>query len=70
MDESVSAEDEDHLAAVFVSVHSDGCAWDEAALEYAVGAVEEHVGGKFLLASLEFRQVRNADFVKFYDHGM
>jgi hypothetical protein len=28
------------------------------------------VGGKFLLASLEFRQVRNADFVKFYDHGM
>jgi hypothetical protein len=28
------------------------------------------VGGKFLLASLEFLQVRNADFVKFYDHGM
>ena len=70
MDESVSAEDEDHLAAVLVSVHSDGCAWDEAALEYAVGAVEEHVGGKFLLASLEFRKVGNRDFVKFYDHGM
>lgn len=70
MDESVSAEDEYDLAAVLVSVHSDGCAWDEAALEYAVGAVEEHVGCKFLLASLEFRQVGNWYFVKFYDHGM
>ena len=70
MDESVSAEDEYDLAAVLVSVHSDGCAWDEAALEYAVGAVEEHVGGKFLLASLEFRQVGNWYFVEFYDHGV
>ena len=70
MDESVSAEDEYDLAAVLVSVHSDGCAWDEAALEYAVGAVEEHVGCKFLLASLEFQQVGNRDFVEFYDHGM
>lgn len=70
MDESASAEDEDHLAAVLVSVHSDGCAWDEAALEYAVGAVEEHVGCKYLLTTLEFRQVGNWDFVEFYDHGV
>ena len=70
MDESVSAEDEDHLTTVLVGMHSDGCAWDEAALEYAVGAVEEHVGCKFLLTTLEFRQVGNWDFVEFYDHGV
>ena len=70
MDESVSAEDEYDLAAVLVSVHSDGCAWDEAALEYAVGAVEEHVGCKFLHTTLEFRQVGNWYFVEFYDHGV
>jgi hypothetical protein len=28
------------------------------------------VGCKFLLTTLEFRQVGNWDFVEFYDHGV
>ena len=50
---SVTFGDEDHLAAVFMGVEADGCAGNKAASEYAVGAVEEHVGMEFLFSSLE-----------------
>ena len=50
---AAALQDEDNLAAVIVGVHSDSSTGDEPTLEYAVGAVEEHVGMEFLFSSLE-----------------
>jgi hypothetical protein len=40
----------------------------KTAFEYTVCAVKEHMGIEFLFASLELREHRYGDFVKFYDH--
>lgn len=65
---AAALQDEDNLAAVIVGVHSDSGTWDEPPLEYAVGAVEEHVGGELLFASLELRKDRKVHAFEIYDH--
>ena len=59
---------EDNLAAVIVGVHSDSSTGDEPPLKYAVGAVEEHVGGELLFASLELGKDRKVHAFEIYDH--
>ena len=65
---AVTLKDEDDLTAVIVGMHSDSRTGYETSLEYAVGAVEEHVGGKFLLSAFEFGEMRNLYFVEFQNH--
>ena len=65
---AAAAEDEDHLAAVFVGMHADCRSRNQCAAEGAVGAVEEHVCTEFLFASLELRQDAEVHFVESYDH--
>ena len=60
--------DEYNLATVIVSMHPDSSTGYELPLEYAVRAVEEHVGGEFLLAALEIRKDGQFYFVKIYCH--
>lgn len=67
---AAAAEDEDHLAAVFMRMHSDGRAGNQSAAECAIGAVEVHVGAKLLFASLELRQDAEVHFVESYDHNL
>ena len=55
-DGAVAGKDEDHLAAVVVSVHADGSAWNQHSLENTVSSVKEHISGKLLLATLEIRK--------------
>lgn len=55
--DAFSAQDMNHFATVVVGMEADRGTGDEASSEDAVGAVIEHVCGKFLLPSLEFRKV-------------
>ena len=65
---AAALQNEDNLAAVIVSVHSDSSTGDEPPLEYAVGAVEEHVGSELLFASLELGKDRKVHAFEIYDH--
>lgn len=65
---AVAFKDEYHLAAVFMGVYAYAGSRSKTAFEYTVCAVKEHMGIEFLFASLELREHRYGDFVKFYDH--
>ena len=64
----MTLKDEDDLTAVIVGMHSDSRTGYETSLEYAVGAVEEHVGGELLFASLELGKDRKVHAFEIYDH--
>ena len=67
-DSAVTLKDEDHLAAVLMGVHADGCSRDEATLENAVCAVKEHVCREPLFAALEIRKDSHVHLIEINDH--
>ena len=66
---TLSAEDENHLAAVLVGMQSDRRTRHKASLEHTVCSVKEHIRSKLLLAALEIRHMRKLNFVKLDNHS-
>ena len=59
---------EDNLAAVIVGMHPDCRTGNKPTLEYAICAVEEHVGSELLFTTLEIRKDRKVHAFEIYDH--
>ena len=67
-DGTAAFKNEDHLAAVLMSMDTDRSAWDKASLENAVRSVKEHVSGKLLFATFEIRKDSNVHLAEIYNH--